>query len=58
MRLGLLMAVMYVMGRLGLWAPYGRMVDMVLKLLNQACYEEWGPTWQESLDNLEAGLDG
>jgi len=58
MRLGLLMACMYVMGRLGLWAPYGRMVDMVLKLLDQACYEEWGPLWWEGLDDLEAGFYG
>lgn len=57
MRLSILMAVMYVMGRLGLWAPYTHFMQSVLNALDRACYEEFGPLWWEGLDDLE-GFDG
>jgi len=56
MRLSLVMAVMYVLGRLGLWSPYLRMVGDFLKLLDRACEEEFGLPWQEGLVDLEEGL--
>ena len=56
MRLSLLMAVMYVMGRLGIWKPYLRFIEVFLSYLDNAVYEEIGPLWQESLFDLEAGV--
>ena len=44
-KLGIVMAVMHVMGRLGLWAPYLRMTQMVLNTLDRACEEAWDFVW-------------
>lgn len=54
MRLNVVMAVIYVMGRLGIWAPYLRFVQNFLNMLDKACEEEFGIPWQETLDDLEA----
>lgn len=54
MRLNLVTAVMFVMGRLGIWEPYLHFVDSILKLLDNACYEEFGPLWWETMEDLES----
>jgi len=58
MRLSIVMAVMHVMGRLGLWAPYLHFVQSVLNLLDRACEEEWGPPPLEGLYDMEWGCEG
>ena len=58
MRLSIVMAVMYVMGRLGVWEPYLRFVEMILNVLDRVCEEEFGLPWQEEMYNMEAELDG
>ncbi len=55
MRLSIVMAVMHVMGRLGLWAPYLHFVQSVLNLLDRACEEESGPMWDVGLYDVEEG---
>ena len=56
MRLSLLMAVMHVMGRLGIWGPYLRFIDMFLNYLDDVCYETWGNIWwDEGLFDVEEG---
>jgi len=42
------MAVMHVMGRLGIWEPYLIFVQKVLNVLDRACEEEFG--WDEEFD--------
>lgn len=56
MRLSLVMAGMYVFGRLGLFKPYLHVIGGILRLLDNACEEEWGIPWQESLPNMEAEI--
>ncbi len=54
MRLSIVMAVMCVMGRLGLWAPYLRLVDNTLKALDRACEEAFGDIfWDSGLYDVE-----
>ena len=53
MRLNVVMAVMYVMGRFGVWRPYLVFIDRVLNLLDTACEEEFGPMWQDSMPDME-----
>ncbi len=55
-KLGVVMAVMHVMGRLGLWAPYLRLVDNTLKALDRACEEAWDYVWWDTgLYDVEEG---
>lgn len=53
MKLSIVMATMHVMGRLGVWRPYLVFIDRVLKVLDQACEEEWGPLPLDGLYELE-----
>ena len=55
MRLSILMAVMHVMGRLGLWDPYLHFIQTFLDLLDDAAYEEFGPLWDEGMYDIELG---
>ncbi len=55
-KLGVVMAVMHVMGRLGLWAPYLHLVDNILKALDRACEEAWNYVWWDTgLYDVEEG---
>jgi len=56
MRLSFVMSTMHVMGRLGLFKPYLLFIERILNILDVACEEEFGPLWQDSLDDLEAGI--
>lgn len=55
MKLSLLMAIMHVMGRLGLWKPYLWWIQKWIDYLDQACEEEFGPFWDEGLYDVEEG---
>jgi len=55
LKLSIVMAVMHIMGRLGLWEPYLHFVQSVLNLLDRACEEEWGPLPLEGLYDIEEG---
>ena len=53
MRLNIVMAVMHVIGRLGVWRPYLVFIDRFLKMLDQACEEEWGPLPLDEMEDME-----
>ena len=57
MRLSIVMAGMHVFGRLGLFKPYLHVIDSILRMLDTACEEEWGIPWQESLPDMEVGIN-